>query len=254
MKQARAKIMLQELAETISTHNPPLAEWVQQQMSIHDGMPCELLDIRYPSTLTGYRNNCNFNLGLDPDTKQPAVGCKMHRYIENFKAIAQPDGLMHIPDKIKGAVKAFQDMLRTKLNRQDIRYAKDLIVRSTKDTLLIIINQNPYKLPRHDRERFENVCKEYFSSGPGKSSGVTSVFSQIDKKRLKSFHLFGERVLYEYPLDLKIKLYPNGPYATHSEAAEIFYKTAIELIGPVENSTVIDLCCGVGPLGLCFAK
>nr|CAH7716369.1 unnamed protein product [Callosobruchus chinensis] len=205
-------------------------QWIQQQMSIHDGMPCELLDIRYPEELTG--NNCNFDLGLDAETKQAAVGCKMNCYVDNFKVIAQPDGLMHIPERVKVAVKAFQHMLRTKMNRNDIRYAKELIVRSAKDQLFLLINQQPNSRPREDRERFEKIC--------------------IDDVR--SFHLWGEKFFYEYPLDLKIRIYPDGFYATNSEAAELFYKTAIELMGPVENSTVVDLCCGVGPLGLCFGK
>nr|CAI5862476.1 unnamed protein product [Callosobruchus analis] len=46
----------------------------------------------------------------------------------------------------------------------------------------------------------------------------------------------------------------DGYYAAHSEADEIVYKTVIELIGPVENSAVVNLCCGVGPLGLSFGK
>nr|CAI5864693.1 unnamed protein product [Callosobruchus analis] len=246
--------MLQEMAQEIPKVNPQLTQWVQQQMSVHDGMPCELLDIRPPTTLAGYRNNCNFNVGVDPDTKEAAVGCKLNYYVDHFKAIAQPDGLMHIPENIKIAVKAFQDMLRTKMFRKDQRYVKEVIVRSAKDQLVLLISQHPSGIPPQERERFEKTCIEYFTSGPGKSAGVTSLYSHLERKRVKTFHLWGEKSFYEYPLDMKIGIYPDGYYATHSEAAEILYKTAIELIGPVENSTVIDLCCGVGPLGLSFGK
>nr|CAI5845891.1 unnamed protein product [Callosobruchus analis] len=182
LKQKHAKTMLQEMAQEIPKVNPQLTQWVQQQMSVHDGMPY-------------------------PDTKEAAVGCKLNYY-------------------------AFQDMLRTKMFRKDQRYVKEVIVRSAKDQLVLLISQHPSGIPPQERERFEKTCIEYFTSGPGKSAG--------------SF--------YEYPLDMKIGIYPDGYYATHSEAAEILYKTAIELIGPVENSTVIDLCCGVGPLGLSFGK
>ncbi|CAH1985719.1 unnamed protein product [Acanthoscelides obtectus] len=254
MKQMQAWRIFKEVANELKKVNPTLTEWIEQQKNLHDDMPCELLDVRHGNNPTGYRNHCVFNIGLDPKTEQASVGFKLNTYINGFKAIAQPDGLMHIPEKIIVAVKAFQDMLRTRMNRQDLRYPAEIIIRSSRDQLLLLINQYPRSRPQEDRERFEKITIDYFSNGPGKSSGVTSLYTKREGKRVQNYYLWGERLFYEYPLDLTIKIFPDGFYPTNSEAAQIFYKTALEFVGPVTNSTVIDLCCGLGTLGLCFAK
>lgn len=40
----------------------------------------------------------------------------------------------------------------------------------------------------------------------------------------------------------------------NTKAADILYQNAIDLSSPKDNSTIIDICCGTGTIGLCFSK
>lgn len=40
----------------------------------------------------------------------------------------------------------------------------------------------------------------------------------------------------------------------NTQAAEVLYQSAIDLGVPTERTTVMDICCGTGTIGLCFAK
>jgi tRNA (uracil-5-)-methyltransferase len=44
--------------------NPALKPWVDQQRSKYNGLPCELWDIRASPVCDGYRNKCEFTVGM----------------------------------------------------------------------------------------------------------------------------------------------------------------------------------------------
>ena len=43
-------------------------------------------------------------------------------------------------------------------------------------------------------------------------------------------------------------------FQINTAAAGILYQSAIDMSEVKEDSTVIDICCGTGTIGLCFAK
>lgn len=55
-------------------------------------------------------------------------------------------------------------------------------------------------------------------------------------------------------MGLKFRISPEAFFQVNTKAAEVLYQAAIELAEPTENSTMIDVCCGTGTIGLCFAK
>jgi tRNA (uracil-5-)-methyltransferase len=67
-------------------------------------------------------------------------------------------------------------------------------------------------------------------------------------------HLWGDTHICESLLDLKFKISPEAFFQINTKGAEILYKSIIELAAPSEDSTVLDVCCGTGTIGLCFAK
>lgn len=64
----------------------------------------------------------------------------------------------------------------------------------------------------------------------------------------------GETHVYETILGLKFRFSPDSFFQINTAGAEVLYKTVIELANPTEQSTVVDVCCGTGTIGLCFAK
>lgn len=67
-------------------------------------------------------------------------------------------------------------------------------------------------------------------------------------------HLHGDTHIQEKILDLSFRISPQAFFQINTNAANILYNSAIEMAQPNENSTVVDICCGTGTIGLCFAK
>lgn len=71
---------------------------------------------------------------------------------------------------------------------------------------------------------------------------------------IPSEHLWGETHIYETILGLKFRISPEAFFQVNTKGAETLYNTAIELAEPNDKSTILDVCCGTGTIGLCFAK
>ena len=64
----------------------------------------------------------------------------------------------------------------------------------------------------------------------------------------------GDTHIYETLLGLKFRVSPEAFFQTNTSAAEVLYNSVAELACPTENTTLIDICCGTGSIGLCLAK
>jgi hypothetical protein len=67
-------------------------------------------------------------------------------------------------------------------------------------------------------------------------------------------HLYGKTHLEEDLLDLTFQLSPSSYFQVNTKGAEVLYSAIIDLVEPTEDTTVLDLCCGTGGIGLCIAK
>jgi hypothetical protein len=67
-------------------------------------------------------------------------------------------------------------------------------------------------------------------------------------------HLMGETHIYETLLGLKFRVSPEAFFQINTSAAEVLYNSVAELACPTEDTTLIDICCGTGSIGLCLAK
>lgn len=70
----------------------------------------------------------------------------------------------------------------------------------------------------------------------------------------RPIHLHGDTHIYDTVLGLKFRISPEAFFQINTNCAEILYKSAIELAEPSDKVTVVDVCCGTGTIGLCFAK
>jgi len=64
----------------------------------------------------------------------------------------------------------------------------------------------------------------------------------------------GETHIYETLLGLKFRVSPEAFFQINTSAAEVLYNSVAELACPTEDTTLIDICCGTGSIGLCLAK
>ena len=68
--------------------------------------------------------------------------------------------------------------------------------------------------------------------------------------------LFGSEFVHEKLLGLQFRISPQAFFQSNTPAAEVLYRTIQEFCGPLdqESTTVLDLCCGTGTIGLSLAS
>lgn len=53
---------------------------------------------------------------------------------------------------------------------------------------------------------------------------------------------------------MTFRVSPQAFFQVNTSGAEVLYKAAIDLAQPNEETSLLDVCCGTGTIGLCFAK
>ncbi|CAH1107146.1 unnamed protein product [Psylliodes chrysocephalus] len=264
-KQDEIKKLIKKLGNDLVHTNPELHKWIEKQKSLYDGLPCELSNIRYADDNNGYRNKCEFTVGIDEETNLPTVGFRIGSYVNGTIGVGPVDSLIHIPDSMKLAAKVFQDFVRS----SDLQvfnpefhtgHFRQLMARSAPDQLMLVIGIHPQDLNEEKLNEFKKDVVDFFINRNGKIANVTSLYYQkIVKKNhnndvAPSEHLWGDTHIYENILGLKFKISPEAFFQINTKGAEILYSTAMELAEPLANTTVLDVCCGTGTIGLCFSK
>ncbi|XP_049817346.1 tRNA (uracil-5-)-methyltransferase homolog A isoform X2 [Aethina tumida] len=263
-KDQEIKQILKKLGNDLHHHNGELRSWLDKQKKKHGGLPCELLEIRSGEPIDGYRNKCEFSVGTDEETNLPTVGFKIGAYVNGVTGVGPVDNLKHIPESMKIAVKVFQEFVR----KSDLQvfnpelhtgHFRQLAARSAPEQLMLVVGIHPQNLSKDKLEQFKKGLIEFFANGDGKVAKVTSLYYQAivkkqqDKDYIPPEHLYGDTHIYETILGLKFRISPEAFFQVNTPGAEILYKSAIELAAPTKSSTVLDVCCGTGTIGLCFA-
>lgn len=77
---------------------------LEAKRKIYGGLSFELLPIEKSPVTEGYRNKCEFTIGIDEETKLPTVGFRLGSYATGTVAVGPIQSLIHISDKTKKAV------------------------------------------------------------------------------------------------------------------------------------------------------
>ncbi|VEN61220.1 unnamed protein product [Callosobruchus maculatus] len=265
LKQEGVKKVLSRLASQLAYYNPQLQQWIEKQKESYNGLPCELLDLRGTVQSQGYRNKCEFTVGIDEETKLKTVGFRIGSYMTGTTGVAPVDNLIHIPEAMKVVVKAFQTYVRSSdllvYNPEThTGHFKQLAVRLAPEQLMISVGINPQDLSEEDLKKLKDSLVQFFTEGEGKHAKVTSLYYQktVRKTRNDDFvpaeHLWGEKYIYETVLGLKFRISPEAFFQINTKGAEVLYQSAMEFAEPLQDAVVLDVCCGTGTIGLCFAK
>ncbi|KAJ9593933.1 hypothetical protein L9F63_014647 [Diploptera punctata] len=247
--------------------NLALKPWIDEQRAKYNGLPCELWDVRTSPICDGYRNKCEFSVGINEETGEKIVGFRLGSYVQGFTGVGPVDCLRHIPDRMKEAAKVFEKFVQASdldvFNPETHEgYWRQLMVRlsMSTDQLMLVVGIHPHTLSNEQLQKVKNDLKEFFESGEGKSCRVASLYFQhIMKKQAGRElppleHISGETHIYETLLGLKFRVSPEAFFQTNTAAAEVLYSSVAELSRPTEDTTIIDICCGTGSIGLCLAK
>ncbi|XP_052596210.1 tRNA (uracil-5-)-methyltransferase homolog A isoform X3 [Peromyscus californicus insignis] len=266
-KRLECERVLQKLAKEIGSTNRALLPWLLTQRQQHNKACCPLEGVRPSPQQTEYRNKCEFLVGAGVDGEDNTVGCRLGKYKGGTCAVAAPFDTVHIPEATKQVVKAFQEFIRsTPYSAYDPEtytgHWKQLTVRtSRRGQAMAIAYFHPQKLSSEDLAGLKASLVYHFMEGPGKASGVTCLYFVEEGQRktpsqegLPLEHMAGDQCIQEDLLGLTFRISPHAFFQVNTPAAEVLYTVIQEWAQLDGGSTVLDVCCGTGTIGLALAR
>ncbi|XP_014887703.1 tRNA (uracil-5-)-methyltransferase homolog A [Poecilia latipinna] len=267
IKEQEVVEILQRLAKEIGGTNKAMLPWLFAQKGKFNKMCCPLEAIRPSPTQTEYRNKCEFLISVGADGEDKTIGFRLGKYKGGSCAVVGPAETCHVSAEAKRVVHEFQKFIRT------TKYSvyspetyeghwKQLTVRTTRTKqAMAIIFFNPQKLEEEELSALKNSMKTYFLEGEGKESGITSLHFVREGQRtspnledLPCELVAGESCIHEELLGLKFRISPHSFFQVNTGAAEVLYSAVGEWAQLDQDSTVLDVCCGTGTIGLSLAK
>jgi len=266
-KHSETEILLKDFGKQYWNHaSGKKKSWIEEQRKKFNGLPCELLPIKASPVVEGYRNKCEFSIGKNSQG-EVVVGFRLGCYSDGFIEVGPVENLKHISPKMKRIAKLFEDYVKSsKLqvynNETHEGHLRSLLVRESASTgeLMLGISMNPQSMTEEELKTSLNDIIEYFSKGLGKQAEVTSLYFQKLKKRapgemfLPFEHIWGTTHIEDELLGLKFRISSVSFFQVNSKAAEVLYSTIADLGELCENTVALDICCGIGTIGLCLAK
>ncbi|CAJ0960462.1 unnamed protein product [Ranitomeya imitator] len=267
MKGQECEHVLQRLTKEIGNNNKALLPWLFVQKQKYNKVCCPLEGVRPSPVQTEYRNKCEFLIGAGASNEDKTVGFRLGKYKGGTCAVVEPFDTVHIPCITKKVAKAFQEYIRASpyVVYSPESYGghwKQLTVRSTrKGHVMAIVYFHPQKLGKEDLTELKSSLAKFFTDGPGKDSGVTSLYFVEEGQRkspnledLPVEHVTGEHYIFEELLGLTFRISPHAFFQVNTLAAEVLYSAIADWAQLDHNSTVLDVCCGTGTIGISLAK
>ncbi|XP_068268297.1 tRNA (uracil-5-)-methyltransferase homolog A [Nyctibius grandis] len=266
-KKQECEQVLQKLTKEIGNNNRALLPWLFLQKQKYNKLCCPVEGVKASPLQTEYRNKCEFLIGIGVNQEDKTVGCRLGKYKGGTCAVVEPFDTIHIPAIAKKVVKAFQDYIRSTpysvYSPETYEgHWKQLTVRTSRNGhIMAIVYFNPQKLSKEELADLKISLAKYFTEGMGKSSGVTSLYFVEEGQRkspnledLPLEHVAGDKYIYEELLGLKFRISPHAFFQVNTQAAEVLYTAIREWAQLSQESTVLDICCGTGTIGISLAK
>uniref|UniRef100_A0A8C5S3Q3 tRNA (uracil(54)-C(5))-methyltransferase n=1 Tax=Laticauda laticaudata TaxID=8630 RepID=A0A8C5S3Q3_LATLA len=266
-KKKQCEEVLAKLTRDMGNNNRALLPWLFLQKEKHDGLCCSLEGVKPSPIQTEYRNKCEFLIGLGPNGEEKMVGFRLGKYKGGSCAVVEPFETIHVPAEAKKVARAFQDYIRSTsygvYSPETYEgHWKQLTVRtSSNGHVMAIAYFNPQKLSKEERATLETSMSTYFTEGPGKDSGITSLYFVEEGQRktpnredLILNNIAGDKYIQEDLLGLKFRISPHAFFQVNTKAAEVLYSTIQDWADISQETTVLDVCCGTGSIGISLAQ
>ncbi|XP_059481839.1 tRNA (uracil-5-)-methyltransferase homolog A-like [Neocloeon triangulifer] len=266
-KRADMEAALEKLCSNLGRSYPELSGWAEQQAKQHTNMACELSAIKPSPVTDGYRNKCEFRIGLHPETKERTVGFRLASFKEGSMGVGPVYCLRHLPDRMKETVKAFEKYVRTSslspfVPETHEGHWRQVTVRvSSRGDVLLLAVIHPQNLTEDQLEAVKADLRDYFETGAGRECNLTALFFQtfVEKQEGVSAppvqHLMGQQYLKEKLMGLEFRVSADAYFQVNTAGAQELYAAVAELSNcDPQKTTLLDICCSAGGIGLSLAK
>uniref|UniRef100_A0A8C6XU83 tRNA (uracil(54)-C(5))-methyltransferase n=1 Tax=Naja naja TaxID=35670 RepID=A0A8C6XU83_NAJNA len=266
-KKQQCEEVLAKLTRDMGNNNRALLPWLFLQKEKHDGLCCSLEGVKPSPIQTEYRNKCEFLIGLGPNGEDKTVGFRLGKYKGGSCAVVEPFETIHVPANVKKVARAFQDYIRSTSygvyspETYEGHWRQLTVRTSSNGHVMAIAYFNPQKLSKEERATLETSMATYFTEGPGKDSGITSLYFVEESQRkspnredLILNNIAGDKYIQEDLLGLKFRISPHAFFQVNTKAAEVLYSTIQDWADITQETTVLDVCCGTGSIGISLAQ
>ncbi|KAG1335832.1 hypothetical protein G6F62_006496 [Rhizopus arrhizus] len=229
-------------------------------------LPCEMLPTIGSPEINNYRTKCEFTIGTNLDG-EPTVGFLLGLYRDGIIAVLEPDECLNVSDTAKQIAKSMSDYIKASdlpvYDRVEKKGCWRTIMAKTPSTgevmILVQLSSADLSPERLDQEK-ANLIEFWEKKSP---VSVTTLLLQVwngssngftDKAPVET--LVGSGYVHEELLGLRFRLSASAFFQVNTAATEILYSKCAEWcnIDSSKKTTLLDLCCGTGTIGLTMAK
>ena len=287
-KQSEVLLLVKRLGSEISRSHQMLGHYVASKMREHETVAPVDNFVMSP-TLQGYRNKCEFTIGYsggDSDSRTVSVGFRLSSYksgsveVVSISSLSQPSvTLPHVPAPMLEAALVLEQYVRASgvtpycsVERRGnwrsvmMRCARgpDPGHKSYTESLtqmMILVTLDPSNMNLELLDRVRQDLRQLLS-GVELSGGcrVTSAYLHLSPARKEAGHtdpppelLLGDPCIQETLLKRRFNVSPQAFFQVNTLAAELLYKMAGDIADLNSKTTLVDVCCGTGTIGLCLA-
>ncbi|KAG1505197.1 hypothetical protein G6F46_010512 [Rhizopus delemar] len=227
----------------------------------------EILDPIHSPIIKEYRTKCEFTIGKDLNGER-TVGFLLGQYRDGITSVLDPNECLHVSEKAKEIAKKMKEYIRDSEYEVYDRVSKTGVWRSimtktqTTGDIMILIQLRTTELSdqqlTQEKERiinYWNGLKQTINTTTlllqtwdGDSNGIT------DKGHTEI--LIGDGYVYEKLLGCRFRISSSAFFQVNTPATELLYSKCAEWcnINKEKKTTLLDLCCGTGTIGITMAK
>lgn len=238
-------------------------EWcLKCQAPIGCGCPLDPIIGTPEDSIAGYRNKCEFSIGHDAEGAVE-VGFVLKIVGDLGQVIGSAQDVPHVPEPMKRLCAVVRDCVKASPfpifdRRRNEKHGvwRTLMARlSTNGTMLLLLQTA--SITEEQREQLTKSLVEALTSA---DLGVASIYLQQNDAMCDAaqsgaplFHVHGAHRL-EMPLmGLRFEIGPLSFFQANSTTCPLLYERALSWLRP-EQALLLDICCGVGTIGLCAAR
>eukprot|EP01083_Nonionella_stella_P001947 5599_1 len=233
-------------------------------------MCCAFEGILASPVTTAYRNKDALTFGLDRDGK-PALGYIVGKLSDRTVHVESPTDCIHVPEIVKflancltvtasnSGFSCYEHVEHTGVWRR-----ATFRIGERGKTILVIIQIKSQNLSEAEDESIKKmVCDSLMKASSEwsfdcKLTGILlqryDDVSNAAPPDLACELLWGESCIQETLNGVKFQVSPNAFFQVNTIQAERLYEIVANWSGCTPNSTVLDICCGTGTIGLTLAR
>ncbi|KAL6057499.1 tRNA methyltransferase 2 [Balamuthia mandrillaris] len=266
LKQKRQEMIktLKQITQRVrkeSKYNVP--EWVKQR----GGRPaCDLVDLKEAPVREGYRNKVSFTIGVDLKGKI-CVGFSLGKTEQNITCVADPAECANVPSDAKLTRNIIQQFIESTnlpaFNKIDhAGFWRQLEIRTCQSgEVMAVLQVRTADVEKEEVAKVKQQFTEHFAAHKTDTLHLASLYFQeydgISNRAphdLPVEHLWGEKYIYETVCGLKFRISPASFFQVNTKGAEVLYTIIAEWCEADAETTVFDICCGTGTIGLTMAR